>query len=47
MDRALRLPKRLHALPSQPAGAWLGLVIVVETTGADLRGTEVIELARR
>ena len=32
-------------LPSPPAGARLGLVIDVETTGADLRGDEVIELA--
>ena len=44
MDRARRLPNRLHA---QAAGTRLGLVIVVETTGADLRGTEVIELARQ
>ena len=32
-------------LPSLPAGARVGLVVDVETTGADLRGDEVIELA--
>ena len=43
-----RVVRRLAApdpLPSPPAGARLGLVIDVETTGADLRGDEVIELA--
>ena len=43
-----RVVRRLVApdtLPSPPVGARLGLVIDVETTGADLRGDEVIELA--
>ena len=43
-----RVVRRLVApdpLPSPPPGARVGLVIDVETTGADLRGDEVIELA--
>ena len=43
-----RVVRRLDArppLPSPPAGSRLGLVIDVETTGSDVRGDEVIELA--
>lgn len=40
--RRLRTPA---LLTSPPAGTRLGLVIDVETTGADLPGDEVIELA--
>ena len=43
-----RVVRRLNVrppLPSQPAGSRLGIVIDVETTGPDVRGDEVIELA--
>ena len=43
--RVVRKLQVRDPLPSPPAGARLGLVLDVETTGADLRGDEVIELA--
>ncbi len=43
--RIVRKLKAREPLPSPPAGARVGLMIDVETTGADLRGDEVIELA--
>ncbi|WP_158913243.1 3'-5' exonuclease [Caulobacter sp. S45] len=43
--RVLRKLRQRDQLPSPPPGARLGLVLDVETTGADLRGDEVIELA--
>ena len=36
---------RHRSLLSPPAGARLGLIVDVDTTGADLRGDEAIELA--
>lgn len=45
---AYRVVRRLEARPpllSPPPGGRLGLVIDVETTGSDVRGDEVIELA--
>ncbi len=43
--RIVRKLKAREPLSSPPAGARVGLMIDVETTGADLRGDEVIELA--
>lgn len=43
--KVLRKLATCAPLPSQPEGTKLGLVLDVETTGSDVRGDEVIELA--
>lgn len=45
--RAVRELQPRPPLPSRPDGSRLGLVVDVETTGADLKGDEGIEPAKR